>query len=129
MARRARRIGRRQSDHRAHADGAGNFSNAKGVGAGVYECRIDFGTGYRVYFGKDGDRLVPLGASAILLTTVRAGGPPRQGFRPRPGCGTGAPGSAIMVLHLVHAPPRIVRIEEPRQKRAFSALGEIRLLE
>ena len=38
----------------------GNFSNVKGVGAGVYECRIAFGTGYRIYFGKDGDRLVIL---------------------------------------------------------------------
>src|ERR1700686_3612357 len=38
----------------------GNFSNAKGVGAGVYEHRIDFGPGYRIYFGKDGDRLVIL---------------------------------------------------------------------
>ncbi|MGA2263935.1 MAG: type II toxin-antitoxin system RelE/ParE family toxin [Acidobacteriota bacterium] len=38
----------------------GNFSNTKGVGAGVYECRIDFGPGYRVYFGKDGDTLVIL---------------------------------------------------------------------
>lgn len=38
----------------------GNFSNTKGVGAGVLECRIDFGSGYRVYFGKDGDRLVIL---------------------------------------------------------------------
>jgi putative addiction module killer protein len=37
-----------------------NFSNAKGVGAGVYEYRIDFGPGYRIYFGKDGDRLVIL---------------------------------------------------------------------
>jgi putative addiction module killer protein len=38
----------------------GNFSNVKGVGAGVYECRIDFGPGYRVYFGKDGEALVIL---------------------------------------------------------------------
>jgi putative addiction module killer protein len=38
----------------------GNFSNAKGVGAGVYEYKIDFGPGYRVYFGKDGDTLVIL---------------------------------------------------------------------
>jgi putative addiction module killer protein len=38
----------------------GNFSNAKGVGAAVYECRIDFGPGYRVYFGKDGATLVIL---------------------------------------------------------------------
>ncbi len=38
----------------------GNFSNAKGVGEGIYECRIDFGPGYRVYFGKDGETLVIL---------------------------------------------------------------------
>jgi putative addiction module killer protein len=40
----------------------GNFSNAKGVGEGVLEYRIDFGPGYRIYFGRDGDLLV------ILLT-------------------------------------------------------------
>jgi putative addiction module killer protein len=39
---------------------AGNFSNVKGVGSGVYEYRIDFGPGYRIYFGKDGDKLVIL---------------------------------------------------------------------
>ena len=39
----------------------GNFSNVKGVGAGVFEYRIDFGPGYRVSFGKDG------GAVVILL--------------------------------------------------------------
>ena len=33
---------------------------AKGVGAGVLELRMDFGPGYRVYFGKDGDILVIL---------------------------------------------------------------------
>lgn len=38
----------------------GNFSNVKGVGAGVFEYRIDFGPGYRIYFGKDGNRLVIL---------------------------------------------------------------------
>jgi putative addiction module killer protein len=38
----------------------GNFSNVKGVGAGVFECRIDFGPGYRVYFGKDDETLVIL---------------------------------------------------------------------
>lgn len=37
-----------------------NFSNAKGVGQGVSEYKIDFGPGYRVYFGKDGDTLVIL---------------------------------------------------------------------
>ncbi len=40
--------------------GQGNFSNVKGVGGGVYEHRLDFGPGYRIYFGKDGERLVIL---------------------------------------------------------------------
>ena len=38
----------------------GNLGNTKGVGGGVYEYRIDFGPGYRVYFGKDGDQVVIL---------------------------------------------------------------------
>ena len=38
----------------------GNFSTVKGVGEGVLECRIDFGPGYRIYFGRDGDALVIL---------------------------------------------------------------------
>ena len=38
----------------------GNFSNVKGVGAGVFEYRIDFGPGYRIYFGKDGPDIVIL---------------------------------------------------------------------
>ena len=40
----------------------GNTSNAKGVGEGVLEYRIDWGPGFRVYFGRDGETLV------ILLT-------------------------------------------------------------
>jgi putative addiction module killer protein len=38
----------------------GNFSAAKAVGSGVSELRLDFGPGYRVYFGKDGEELVIL---------------------------------------------------------------------
>ena len=38
----------------------GNFSNAKGVSDGIYEYRIDFGPGYRIYFGRDGDQIVIL---------------------------------------------------------------------
>lgn len=38
----------------------GNVSNVKPVGGGVSELRIDFGPGYRVYFGQDGPVLVIL---------------------------------------------------------------------
>lgn len=45
--------------------GEGNFSNVEGVGSGVFEYRIDFGPGYRIYFGKDGEAVVILlGGSA-----------------------------------------------------------------
>ena len=40
--------------------GQGNFSNVKTVGGGVMEYKVNFGPGYRIYFGKDGDRLVIL---------------------------------------------------------------------
>lgn len=39
---------------------AGNFSNVKGVGAGVLEYRLNYGPGYRVYFARDGETLVIL---------------------------------------------------------------------
>ena len=38
----------------------GNFSNASSVGHGVFEYKIDYGPGYRVYFGQDGIDLVIL---------------------------------------------------------------------
>ena len=38
----------------------GNLGNAKSVGSGVQEYRIELGHGYRIYFGRDGDRLVIL---------------------------------------------------------------------
>ncbi|MFC1681313.1 type II toxin-antitoxin system RelE/ParE family toxin [Pseudomonadota bacterium] len=56
----------------------GNFSNVKGVGAGIYEYRIYFGPGYRIYFGKAGDSLVILLAGGtkkrqyLDVTTAKA---------------------------------------------------------
>ena len=38
----------------------GNFSNVEGVGSGVFEYKLDFGPGYRIYFAKDGETLVIL---------------------------------------------------------------------
>jgi putative addiction module killer protein len=40
----------------------GNLSNVKPVGDGVLEYKIDWGPGYRIYFGRDGNVLF------ILLT-------------------------------------------------------------
>jgi putative addiction module killer protein len=38
----------------------GNFSRVEGAGGGVFECKINFGPGYRIYFGKDGETLIIL---------------------------------------------------------------------
>jgi len=38
----------------------GNLGDHKDVGGGVWEARLDFGPGYRVYFGKQGRELVLL---------------------------------------------------------------------
>jgi len=39
---------------------SGNLGDHKDVGAGVLEARLDFGPGYRVYFGRKGRELVLL---------------------------------------------------------------------
>lgn len=40
--------------------GLGNFGDCHGVGDGVQELRIDYGPGYRVYFGQIGSTIVLL---------------------------------------------------------------------
>jgi putative addiction module killer protein len=37
-----------------------NLGDHKSVGGGVWEARVMFGPGYRIYFGKDGDSIIVL---------------------------------------------------------------------
>ncbi|MEO7145524.1 MAG: type II toxin-antitoxin system RelE/ParE family toxin [Bryobacteraceae bacterium] len=39
---------------------SGIFLNCKSIGAGVHELKINFGPGYRVYFGEDGNSIILL---------------------------------------------------------------------
>jgi putative addiction module killer protein len=39
---------------------AGNFGAAKALHEGVFELRLDFGPGYRVYYGRDGKTIIIL---------------------------------------------------------------------
>ncbi|RLB87786.1 MAG: type II toxin-antitoxin system RelE/ParE family toxin [Deltaproteobacteria bacterium] len=38
----------------------GNFGDTKGLGKGVYELRLHFGPGYRIYYGLEGNKIVIL---------------------------------------------------------------------
>jgi putative addiction module killer protein len=50
----------------------GNLGGCKRVGAGVVERRIDAGPGYRIYFGRDGDRLILLLAGSTKRRQQKA---------------------------------------------------------
>ena len=39
---------------------AGNFGAAKPLSEGVFELRLDFGPGYRVYYGREGRTIIIL---------------------------------------------------------------------
>ena len=39
---------------------SGNLGDVKAVGEGVFEARIFFGPGYRIYYGVDGETIVVL---------------------------------------------------------------------
>ncbi len=39
---------------------AGNDSHLKSLAGGVYECKLNFGPGYRIYMGKEGPAMIIL---------------------------------------------------------------------
>lgn len=47
---------------------AGNPGDVKAVGRGVYELRIDYGPGYRVYFTRRGRAVIVLLAGGVKST-------------------------------------------------------------
>lgn len=49
----------------------GNFGDSKPVGGGVEELRIDFGPGYRVYYGREGSVVVVLLCGGDKSTQAR----------------------------------------------------------
>lgn len=49
----------------------GHSSNIKSVGKGVSEYKVDFGPGYRIYFGQEGDVLIILLGGGTKKTQQR----------------------------------------------------------
>ena len=49
----------------------GNFGDARSVGEGVHELRVQFGPGFRVYFGREDDAVVILLCGGDKSTQAR----------------------------------------------------------
>jgi putative addiction module killer protein len=49
----------------------GNFGDCKSVGGGIEELRIDFGPGYRIYYGRQGSFVVVLLCGGDKRTRAR----------------------------------------------------------
>ena len=49
----------------------GNFGDHRNLQGGIAELRLDFGPGYRVYYGRDGDDLVLLLAAGTKVRQTR----------------------------------------------------------
>lgn len=53
-------VGRASIRKRLNRIRMGNLGNNRNIGEGVWELKVDFGPGYRIYYGEDGPRLIVL---------------------------------------------------------------------
>ena len=60
MVRQSECRGRREGNDGGHPGLAWEFLERRGCRSGVFEYKLDFGPGCRIYFGKDGETLVIL---------------------------------------------------------------------
>ncbi len=64
-------MGRARIQARIERLAAGHAGDAKPVGAGLFELRIDVGPGYRVYFARRGRKLIVLLGGGDKSTQTR----------------------------------------------------------
>lgn len=58
-------------DNRLERLRVGNFGDFRSLGSGLFELRLHFGPGYRIYYGRVGDEIVILLAGGDKSSQVR----------------------------------------------------------
>ncbi len=62
---------RARIDHRLERMRVGNLGDFRALGSGLFELRLHFGPGYRIYYGRMGDEIVVLLAGGDKSSQTR----------------------------------------------------------
>ncbi|MFC1712738.1 type II toxin-antitoxin system RelE/ParE family toxin [Candidatus Poribacteria bacterium] len=62
---------RARVDNRLERLRVGNFGDFRSLGSGLFELRLHFGPGYRIYYGRTGDEIVVLLAGGDKSSQTR----------------------------------------------------------
>lgn len=93
----------------------GNFGDCKPVGDGVKELRIDYGPGYRVYFGQVDQRIVLLLCGGINR--------PRAGILKKPAHTGRITGEEKMATSKSYAKALIRELKDPREAAEYLSMA------